>query len=484
MKRITLVTINVIVCLVIFSGFLMISSLNKRSFNGIVENDIENISKLSSSTIYSQIDNSLTKPIFVGQTMANDLFLKNWLCDEPTGEDTQKSELIQQYLAKYQKKYEYDSVFLVSARSNIYYHYEGINKVVSKEDKHDVWYYDFIESNENYKLDVDFDEVNSNTLTVFVNCRVENTDGSLLGVVGVGIKMNNLQSLLKSYESEYNLKANLINEDGVVQVDSDEKNIETANFFDTANNRSNKEKILSNRDSMEVFWHQENDIQKCTITQYVDNLRWYLVIEKNTAPVRDALTMQFKQDLILVFGITALVLLSSILIIHRFKRLLISQAATDDVTGLPNYKMFEEAFWHNSKNPAFKQGLFFMFDIDNFKGINDEFGHMYGNSVLHRISQTTKTILGNDGFISRFGGDEFVGVIYGAPSKAKDVVQKIFAEMSGEQKNITVSMGVTCLKSNSKLDSLTKEADSAMYQAKNQGRNRIAYYDDAEKGCE
>lgn len=230
MKRITLVTINVIVCLVIFSGFLMISSLNKRSFNGIVENDIENISKLSSSTIYSQIDNSLTKPIFVGQTMANDLFLKNWLCDEPTGEDTQKSELIQQYLAKYQKKYEYDSVFLVSARSNIYYHYEGINKVVSKEDKHDVWYYDFIESNENYKLDVDFDEVNSNTLTVFVNCRVENTDGSLLGVVGVGIKMNNLQSLLKSYESEYNLKANLINEDGVVQVDSDEKNIELQIF--------------------------------------------------------------------------------------------------------------------------------------------------------------------------------------------------------------------------------------------------------------
>ncbi|MEG1476426.1 MAG: hypothetical protein RSC38_01705, partial [Oscillospiraceae bacterium] len=129
MQKRTLILTNIIICLVIIFGSLFIITLNQKNFETIVEDDIENISKLSASKIYSEIENSLTKPIYVGQTMANDLFLKNWLCEEKLSPDSaEHGDLIQQFLNDYREKYFYDSVFLVSAATGTYYYYEGVNK--------------------------------------------------------------------------------------------------------------------------------------------------------------------------------------------------------------------------------------------------------------------------------------------------------------------------------------------------------------------
>ncbi|MEG2074203.1 MAG: cache domain-containing protein, partial [Angelakisella sp.] len=221
---------KIAVGLTIFLGVLIILFTNEKSFKNIAADDIENISKLSSSIIYAEIDNSLTQPIFVGLTMANDRFLKGWLREEAAdGASAEQNELMRQYLMDYSNKYNYDSVFLTSEKSGIYYSQDGINKVVSTENAHDVWYYDFMASKKAYDLDVDFDEVNDNQLTVFTNCLITDENNSPMGAVGVGIKMSYLQAMLQSYEEKYDLKACLINEDGLVQVDSLAENIETVN---------------------------------------------------------------------------------------------------------------------------------------------------------------------------------------------------------------------------------------------------------------
>ncbi|MEG1981984.1 MAG: sensor domain-containing diguanylate cyclase [Clostridia bacterium] len=479
MKRRTLILINVIVCFIIISGFAFVTILNNNNMGEIIENDIENITKLSSSTIYGEIDNSLTKPIFVGQTMANDTFLKTWLKNENT--TLENNADIINYLTSYQKKYNYDSVFLVSSKTNVYYHFDGINKVISEKDSHDIWYYDFIKSGKDYDLDVDTDEANNGNLTVFINCRIKAEDGSVLGVVGVGVKMNHLQQLLLKYETEYNLKASLINKSGVVQIDSDAKKIESTNFF-TAEESKEKNRIISNTDSMEMFWYPSVESQNCITSQYIKNLDWYLVVQKNTMPIKDYLTSQFNRDLIFIIGIIAIVILLSTFIISRYNKLLISTAATDEVTDLPNAKMFHEMFRRNYKRNACKTGVLFIFDIDGFKEINDKNGHLFGNTVLFKIATILKEYIGNKGLIARFGGDEFFGVIYGNKENATKTLEELFEVITNndslkELTNITISLGATVLTPGVKLDTLVKEADTAMYCAKSKGKNQMQFYE-------
>ncbi|MEG1779040.1 MAG: cache domain-containing protein, partial [Oscillospiraceae bacterium] len=190
---------------------------------------------------------------------------------------------------------------------------------------------------------------NSNQLTVFVNCDILDNDGNLMGVVGVGIKMSHLQELLRRYEKEYDLRAFLINEQGLVQVDAIAENIEVANFFNTSEVNALKDKILGNKDSMQNFWYPEGGAEHCLITKYVDNLDWYLVIEKNTARTEDMLTSQINRDLLLLVVIIVLVLSMISYIIGKYNRMLLKTASIDDVTNLPNMKMFQEIFNKNSR---------------------------------------------------------------------------------------------------------------------------------------
>lgn len=481
MKKRNLIITTLAICLIILFGCLLIIFINQKNFETIVEDDIENISKLSTATIYGEIDNSLTKPIFVGQTIVSDLLLKNILKEEPaSGENQEYARLIQDYLAEYQKKYGYDSVSLISAKSNIYYHFDGINKIVSRQDAHDVWYYDFIESGNAYKLNVDVDEVN-NELTIFVDSRIEAPDGTLLGVVGVGVKMSHLQAMLEKYETDYDLKAVLINKEGVVQVDSNKENIETVNFFNDPFYGEFKEEILNNKNSMEIHWFPKKAVGSCLITQYIENLDWYIVIEKTTSQLKSVLTAQFHQDLLFIAVIILLVLLISSVIINQYNRLLIKTATTDEVTDLPNAKMFYEMYRRNLKRAACRQGTFFIFDIDHFKKINDENGHLFGNTVLYNVSAMVKEMVGNKGIVARWGGDEFVGIIYAPPETADAILQSIIKVIADDQKDvlksITVSLGATRICGGDKLNIFIKEVDMAMYCSKANGRNQISYYE-------
>lgn len=114
---------------IVLIGFICITIINYCTYGIVIRDDIRNISRLTSLNIFSSISNELTKPIFVSLTMANDSFLKSWLRGE--NDSPEQIAELQDYLNGLKRKYDYSSVFLVSAKTNIYYHYNGINKVIS-----------------------------------------------------------------------------------------------------------------------------------------------------------------------------------------------------------------------------------------------------------------------------------------------------------------------------------------------------------------
>ena len=160
--------------------------------------------------IYDAISSRLNEPIIVAKTMACDGFLADFLRNENNLGQEEAVDIMQAYLDKLKNGLGYDSAFLVSDKSMRYYTYKGLNKIVNpKDDSHDIWYPLFIEKNKPYDLDVDSDEINNGNWTVFVNARIEDSDGNLLGVCGVGVKMSNLQEMFLSSEKEYGVKINL-----------------------------------------------------------------------------------------------------------------------------------------------------------------------------------------------------------------------------------------------------------------------------------
>jgi diguanylate cyclase (GGDEF)-like protein len=119
-----------------------------------------------------------------------------------------------------------------------------------------------------------------------------------------------------------------------------------------------------------------------------------------------------------------------------------------------------------------------IFDIDNFKNINDEYGHLSGDKILQEIVSTVKNTIRKSDVFSRWGGDEFLillpnTVIDQASEMAERMRSNIQKIKSGEVENITCSFGLVYLKENESAEDVLKKADKLLYDAKGSGKNTV-----------
>ncbi len=166
------------------------------------------------------------------------------------------------------------------------------------------------------------------------------------------------------------------------------------------------------------------------------------------------------------------------------KNELLNVVITDSLTELYN-KSFMLSYLEQSverEEPNNIDLSIVVLDIDDFKNINDEYGHIQGDKVLKDISKTILEIIGNDNFGCRFGGDEFVIILPDTKSEyainiaelIRDKVVKLNTLNSKEkQSSVTVSLGVTQALIGDSVETLLERADGAMYKAKQLGKNRV-----------
>ncbi|MCU7944415.1 MAG: diguanylate cyclase [Candidatus Thiodiazotropha sp. (ex Cardiolucina cf. quadrata)] len=163
---------------------------------------------------------------------------------------------------------------------------------------------------------------------------------------------------------------------------------------------------------------------------------------------------------------------------------LIIQASTDALTGIFNRQSFEQKLKHEiEKSLRYKRPLTtIMFDIDNFKRINDKHGHITGDTVLKEISVLIKDALRDSDIFARWGGEEFIILstetdIAGGGQLAKKMLDLINEKEFTVVQKISASFGVTEFGAEDSMESLVKRVDNAMLEAKRQGKNRIISVD-------
>ena len=157
----------------------------------------------------------------------------------------------------------------------------------------------------------------------------------------------------------------------------------------------------------------------------------------------------------------------------------------DALTKLHNRAAFDEYFTLSMvrfHNKPFDLALVVM-DIDNFKNINDTYGHTAGDKTLQVIAKTIQKQVSKSGFVARYGGEEFV-IIYKHTKKSAlvnelNLLNKHIAHLPFKFKNtkvsITLSMGVTHITQGDNIHTAFERADEAMYKAKSQGKNQVIY---------
>lgn len=156
------------------------------------------------------------------------------------------------------------------------------------------------------------------------------------------------------------------------------------------------------------------------------------------------------------------------------------QANTDPLTGISNRRGMDEV-WSNITNENLPETCigFMLIDLDNFKEINDKFGHATGDAVLVEISQLLAGLLRGHDHMSRWGGEEFAIMLPGinrdqAESIAERIRQSVEMHQFTNVEKLTCSIGITCGSSNTELNQLVEKADKALYKAKQLGKNNIA----------
>ncbi|MGB3368016.1 MAG: EAL domain-containing protein [Acidaminobacteraceae bacterium] len=180
-------------------------------------------------------------------------------------------------------------------------------------------------------------------------------------------------------------------------------------------------------------------------------------------------------------------LLAQLIEIEKQRNYIEFLALHDPLTSLPNRRKFTEIL--TKKINSNQSGAVVLLDLDNFKGINDTLGHVFGDKVLQTIAKRLESIAHDGIFVSRFGGDEFLILLDSNERGKLDDLARLINEMfntkfivENNEIEITSSMGISLFPSDSKdVNQLIMNADLALYSVKNLSKNGYKYFDETMK---
>ncbi len=161
----------------------------------------------------------------------------------------------------------------------------------------------------------------------------------------------------------------------------------------------------------------------------------------------------------------------------------LQKASSDKLTGLGSREAFITWWQKNHWKSDYAQSVIFMLDVDDFKHINDAFGHNTGDEVLRRVTAELIRDVRYENQVCRWGGDEFIGILPGSPERARQRLSQILNNIRSMHIEgcppLSVSIGfadISRAEDVLNMDEIVGMADWALYQVKRNGKNGICEY--------
>ena len=279
--------------------------------------------------------------------------------------------------------------------------------------------------------------------------------------------------------------------------------LEDGNFLEALQNATfidedmNASRVLTRFGNMSKFTFEAKykGEQKTFISVPLGISDWQYVTILNADYVGRMIDQEWKtaKDMTVQLAVAAVVFILLVVTISIINKVhynernkeLTDKADTDQLTGLNNKIATERKIQEYIEQNPDKQCLFFLFDIDNFKKINDTLGHAFGDEVLRSLGHQLSNEFRVTDIIGRTGGDEFILFLKDIKTdellekEAKRFVNFFHSFQAGEyvKYSATSSIGATVFPRDAKdYYGLYTAADSALYEAKRQGKNRMVFY--------
>lgn len=211
-----------------------------------------------------------------------------------------------------------------------------------------------------------------------------------------------------------------------------------------------------------------------------ENIKGYLYMES------ERLLNNFNQD-----SLNKCLDLTSFISFIIENYLLKISSSIDKLTGTLTRRFLEEELAKQVENSKSTEGIFsiIMFDLDNFKGVNDRFGHQTGDQVLRDVSKIVMDSIRKVDLCGRYGGEEFIIILPETDTTEASVIaervrQNIdIKKILGSKRELTVSMGIATYPNHGQWEKeLVEKADQALYVAKANGKNRCQIWEDKFSG--
>lgn len=429
---------------------------------------------LSVENIYTEVQRNVIEPNLISSMMAHDTFVKAWIHDQE-GDD----ENIQEYLASIQKKYGMFLTFLVSEKTQNYYSQKGFVEKLSTDNPDNLWYFRFKDQSHDNEINLDYNDQFDNAMIMFINHKIYDTDNQLIGITGIGLKMSYIDKILKLFREKYQFTVFFVDKSGDVILK--ELNINSMkNLSDNPRMNAIKDKIFANQ--KQTLEYDDQGEHVLLRTQFIPELNAFLIVQANLGDFTRDVRRTFYINLSISLAITLVITLIILTMIRHFNHKLQYLARSDTLTDLKNRRAFDddfEQFLSLSKRQNQPLSLIF-FDIDNFKVINDEYGHHRGDLVIVRIAAILRKNFRKEDLIARWGGEEFViALLNTGQDQAFDLAEALRKQIEQDAElqqltshPVTISIGISQYAPPESYDSIFHRLDSAMYQAKQSGKNQ------------
>lgn len=472
-KLITLVT------LILLAGFAATNILNFEVSKGVLRTTIlENELPLSSNNIYSAIQADLLRPIFISSMMAHDTFVQDWVL-----EDEMNADRMVRYLAQIRNQYQTFTSYFISAKTLRYYHYKGVSRTLSETNPEDRWFFAARDMHDPYVVNVDFNYQQSHNITIFINYRVVDGEGNFLGVTGVGLGLSSVSDLVKTYQEKFRRHVYFVDEAGLIRVHAEPDVAGKTTIFDIDGLKDIAKQVLAKDHGSYTYETQEGKI--LLTTRYIPELKWHLFIELPESEALKNMRAGFFRNLLIA---PAVILITIFLIgysINIFQRRLEELAITDKLTGLNNRQHFDSTLSQAVKRFG-RDGRAFsllMMDIDHFKSINDEMGHLAGDNAIRMAAKIIGENARESDLTCRWGGEEFVILApecsaqdaHRLSDAIRDAIRDAALFPEHPERTVTMSIGIAEIRAGDTEVSLIGRADRAMYMAKSNGRDRTEF---------
>lgn len=430
---------------------------------------------LSIDNIYTEVQKNLIEPTLVSSMMANDTFLKDWLIHK---ED--EINKISRYLESIKNRYNMFSTFLVSEKSGNYYTSKGLLEQVKEENPNNDWYFKFKDIQDTYEINLDFNKFMGDTLIMFINYKIFDDEFHYIGATGIGIKISYINEMLKHFRLKYKFNVFFANKNGDIVL-SELENVDISKVQNVKELGLLEKGVLE--ENSRLLEYKKNGQSYILNSKYIKELNLYLFVEAEINKFTAEVEKTFIINLLISLLVTAIIIVIILYTVKSYNKKLENLASFDSLTQLPNRRSFNEYFekslklYKRDNNP--RSVIFF--DIDNFKLINDNYGHLVGDNVLKRIATILNLQIRDCDSISRWGGEEFLILLNNSNlEQSVEVAEKLRSSLEHDvelssfvEGGVTASFGVTTFKDNDGIEKIVSRADRALYKAKHGGKNRV-----------